>query len=683
MPLSKTKKLTSFVRHNLKPFRPCLAAQHTARRAMSAAGLISGMRIMDIALTYRCNLSCGHCSAADFDPRGRRELAISDIKTLADYALDMDFLSINLTGGEPLIRPDIYEIVSSFNNNRLYISVQSNMLLLSYEMAKRLKDCGVNCITTSIDSYDPDEHDSFRGQPHAYHTTFKAIEIARKAGLSVLVGGTITHQNIRTPELEKLIQKVNSAGAVFLYNLAVPCGNWLGNHEVCITPDDRSHLEYLLDKYPLSSTDHEPGRNAKGCPAGMEKIYITAYGDIIPCPFIHVSFGNIHEQALPDIVKRMQMSSYFNQFQPICIAAEDETLHHKIFALLSGQSLPVSWRQIPVLAEEISAKEAVSPAPMILAEGEVTKEYINCTVCGSKKYTVAARGKDFLYRTSADDFQMVRCSDCGLLYLNPRPLISEASKIYPSDYYTLSGEMSRPGLVARLKEKILIKRLDFFDFKKANVSILDCGCGDCSLLLSIKRRYPAAKCTGIDLNFSEYARKACAEAGIILIESTLESADLAGSNYDLIIMNQLIEHLWEPRLVLRNIINSLKPGGKLSVSTVNTNGYDRPWFAARSWGGYYFPRHLNLFSDIQLENYLESFGLKICMKKNLLAPVIWLNSLEAAWGPEGKGKVSLPRPLFAPTNPVSMSIVTCLEILARFAGRTTSNQITVMQKDEE
>jgi len=286
-----------------------LLAQHSVRRALSLFGR-KGMRLMDIALTYRCNLACEHCSAACFDGCNRQELTLNDIKTLADYAVAMDFLSVNLTGGEPLIRSDIYDIVSLFNKKRIYISIQSNMLLLTKEMARHFKICGVNCFTTSIDSHDPREHDLFRKSPNAHSSTLKGIEIAREAGLSVLAGGVITHQNIRSEGLEKLIRQVNEAGAIFLFNLAVPCGSWLGNKDICLTPQDREHLQYLLDKFPLSSTDHEPGRNAKGCPAGMEKIYITAYGDVIPCHFIHVAFGRIHAEPLPDIVRRMQLSSY-------------------------------------------------------------------------------------------------------------------------------------------------------------------------------------------------------------------------------------------------------------------------------------------------------------------------------------------------------------------------------------
>jgi hypothetical protein len=164
------------------------------------------------------------------------------------------------------------------------------------------------------------------------------------AGLQVLVGGTITHQNLRTTKLRRLIETVNAHGAIFLYNLAIPCGNWQGKEDVLLRGDDREYFNGLLDRYPMSTSDHEVGRNAIGCPAGVEKVYITPYGDVTPCPFIHVRFGNVRERALPDIVATMQQTSYFAQYQKICIAAEDKDFQKDVIARLysTGDTIPVA-----------------------------------------------------------------------------------------------------------------------------------------------------------------------------------------------------------------------------------------------------------------------------------------------------------------------------------------------------
>lgn len=176
----------------------------------------------------------------------------------------------------------------------------------------------------------------------------KGYEALKKAGMQVLVGGTVTHQNLRSKNLEKLIQTVNKEGAIFLFNLAVPCGNWKDNQEFVLRGDDRQYLIRLMQRYPMTSTDHEPGRNEIGCPSGMEKMYITPYGDVIPCPFIHISFGNVLSENLTSIVQKMQSIPEFSKYQKICVAAEDTDFHANVMSKIysSNKQCPVPYADI-------------------------------------------------------------------------------------------------------------------------------------------------------------------------------------------------------------------------------------------------------------------------------------------------------------------------------------------------
>lgn len=324
--LSGARRKIAFVKYNLSPFRLSLAARHVIKRFGSMVGMTKGFRIIDLALTYDCNLFCVHCSA---DPlkQNRPSLTLGDYRRIVQEAHALDVLSWNITGGEPLLIDWLEDLIRVLEPPRHYISVQTNCVGLTEKRAETLARAGVNCITTSIDSIDADEHDRFRGLKDAYRDTLRGIGNARRAGLRVLVGGTVTHQNLRSRQLERLIEAVNREGAIFLFNLAVPCGSWKGRNDVVLRGDDRNYLRNLMTRYPLSSTDHEVGRNAIGCPAGVEKIYITPYGDVLPCPFIHVSFGNVREKSLHGIVARMQTIDWFNRYQDICIAAEDSRFH--------------------------------------------------------------------------------------------------------------------------------------------------------------------------------------------------------------------------------------------------------------------------------------------------------------------------------------------------------------------
>ena len=333
-----------FTRYNLKPFRLQLFLTHATKRLLSKMGLRPGFRIIDLALTYACNLTCQHCSAMVMKS-DRPPLQLDDYRELVKQAKKLDVLSWNLTGGEPLLVSWLEDLIPILEPRTHYISVQTNCALLTEDKARRLAKLGVNCITTSLDSNLESEHNEFRGSPTSYNEVLQGLKNAQKAGMQALVGATITHQNLRSPETVKLIEKANSLGAILLFNLAVPCGRWSGCQNFILRDDDRAYLMDLMDRYPMTSTDHEVGRNKVGCPAGMEKVYITPYGDVIPCPFIHISFGNLREMSLVDIVARMRKTPQFGAYQDICVAAEDQAFQTNVMRKIyePGMTCPAPY----------------------------------------------------------------------------------------------------------------------------------------------------------------------------------------------------------------------------------------------------------------------------------------------------------------------------------------------------
>jgi len=346
--VANTIRKLAFARYNLFPFQPLMVAEHTYKRAASLLGIKQGFRMIDLAITYRCNLKCKHCSAANLN-KGKRTLTLADYEKIVESAeKDLDILSWNITGGEPLLSDILNDLILVLKPQKHYITVQTNTTLLTKKRAEKLAKLGVNCINTSLDSVNPEEHNSFRGMNDAYKKTLKGIRYAKKAGMQVLVGGTVTHQNLRSDDLKRLIELSNREGAIFLFNIAVPCGRWVDNKSIILRGDDRKYLEKLMIEYPLTTTDHEVGRNAIGCPAGMEKIYITAYGDVIPCPFIHVSFGNVKKESLAEIVKRMQKVSYFSEYQNVCLAGEDQEFYTNVMKKIYNgrKGFPASCKEI-------------------------------------------------------------------------------------------------------------------------------------------------------------------------------------------------------------------------------------------------------------------------------------------------------------------------------------------------
>ncbi|MDY6906509.1 MAG: class I SAM-dependent methyltransferase [Thermodesulfobacteriota bacterium] len=306
-----------------------------------------------------------------------------------------------------------------------------------------------------------------------------------------------------------------------------------------------------------------------------------------------------------------------------------------------------------------------------------------CALCGEAGHTVAAKGYDYQYGTTQQPFCFVKCIRCGHLYLNPRPVSESITSIYPVNYYTKDARHS--GMLVGVMKRLVIRRRLFHCnrvFQK-QARILELGCGDCALLVDIKTRYPWCRVKGVDIAIPSQAMLRGRALQIDLVQANAEEVPLEEGAYDLIIMNQLLEHLQDPVRMLHEIQKALKPGGLISIETPNFDGYDRRLFNKSFWGGYYFPRHFHLFNTSSLKALLQKNGFVIVKQAQLVAPIIWIFSLGAVLekilpGPRPQGRN--PGRLLSDRNPVALGIFTLVDLLAIWCGAVTSNQKIIAQK---
>lgn len=305
-------------------------------------------------------------------------------------------------------------------------------------------------------------------------------------------------------------------------------------------------------------------------------------------------------------------------------------------------------------------------------------EQTQCVICGTTEGQVEASGVDYIYEGSSQICVAWRCTNCGHIYLNPRPTVNSIPILYPENYASFSGKFTEESkVISRLKEYIMMRRIrKFLKDLPAGARFLDIGCGDGQLLEAVKRQFPSIEVQGLDWRFEPEARRRLEAQGIILHESRLETADLPTSHFDLVTMNQLIEHLWQPRECLEMVRRILSPLGWLVLATPDVEGYDRQFFISGLWGGYYFPRHLNLFSRRLLLRLLTDCGLETIESCNLVAPVVWCYSLKAFTKIRFPSARWLHRICDVHNVPL-MAIFTLLDMVAILFRVSTSNQTLV------
>lgn len=292
---------------------------------------------------------------------------------------------------------------------------------------------------------------------------------------------------------------------------------------------------------------------------------------------------------------------------------------------------------------------------------------VGCCVCDADNALPIGAGKDYEYRTSGDTFSAARCNSCGLVYLNPRPDVSEFETIYPPDYHAFDFSEQDFGVVYKIRSRLEAKRLlEWCADLPENARILDVGCGD-GFHLKLLKQYGKKSWTleGVDLD--KRAAEMAEKAGLKVHVGNVEKLNLPENYYDLAFMVQTIEHVEKPDEILSAVRQILKPGGKLVIVTDNTDSIDFKLFKNSYWGGYHFPRHWNLFNRNSLSKLAEKVGFEIADLTTQVSPVNWVYSIHNALVDWNLPQFFVNR--FTLKSTVSLSLFTSLDIVLQKLGR--------------
>lgn len=304
--------------------------------------------IIQFQYNYACNFRCEHCSVKRFQGKtDKRCFTIADVAELSRQADEMGLAHMVITGGEPLIFQDFDELVAAIDPQKFYVTSDTNGWLLDDARGRHLKQIGVDKIQLSLDSLDPKEHDDFRRRPGSHERALRAIEAAKKAGLNIIVQTVVTKQRVRSQEFLDFLRFLNDKGVGVFVTYAKPVGAWEGHYEALVDRSDMDYMRELEKKYNVF-THLTPSYGLDlGCIGVKRMISITQYGDVMPCPYIHVSLGNFFEEPLRDIVERGLNIRHFGQYCDTCWIAQDRDFINKYVAgRIYGKPLPVPYKEV-------------------------------------------------------------------------------------------------------------------------------------------------------------------------------------------------------------------------------------------------------------------------------------------------------------------------------------------------
>ncbi len=293
--------------------------------------------LVALNLTKRCNLKCDHCylDATTKAGGGSDELSTEECYRLIDQIAEVNKgCLLVITGGEPLVRPDILDIARHAVKLGFIVVFGTNGMLINDRMAKTLVEIGVMGVGISIDSLNPDKHDHFRGVPGAFASALAGIEACKRNGLQFQVHFSAQPMNYQ--ELPAVVEWAHTLGARVLNVFFMVCTG-RGEELTDITPQQYEEvLGYLVDcqdqykdmlvrarcaphfkrlayeKDPNSPLTKATGYMGGGCLAGTNYARVTPNGELTPCPYMPLSAGNVRETSFADLWER---SDVFNSFR--------------------------------------------------------------------------------------------------------------------------------------------------------------------------------------------------------------------------------------------------------------------------------------------------------------------------------------------------------------------------------
>jgi len=238
-------------------------------------------------------------------------------------------------------------------------------------------------------------------------------------------------------------------------------------------------------------------------------------------------------------------------------------------------------------------------------------EYTVCCICHNNKYeTIYEDLPDLLLNQQNVRATLVKCTNCGLIYQNPRPDIYEIEDFYPDSYESFEPsnyEIRESSLLQRAYDYGIYKRSKFINRYKKDGRLLDVGCA-VGTFLNGMRKYGQWVLQGVEIN-AHAAEVARNKYGLDVFTGTLEQAPFPDQSFDVITLWDVLEHLHDPMASLNKIQSLLKGDGILVMRVPNGNSLDAKIFK-RHWAGLDIPRHLTVFTPGTLELALKGAGFQ-------------------------------------------------------------------------
>lgn len=307
------------------------------------------LRLVAWEMTQACNLACVHCRASACTEPSPDELTTGEGRALIDGIAEVGKPILIMTGGEPLMRSDFFDLARYAMDAGLRAVLATNGCMVTPEVAKEIASVGIPRVSISIDGPSADDHDAFRKVEGAFESSMTGIENLRSAGVPVQINTTLTRRN--RGQLAQIMSLAEGIGAeAFHVFLLVPTGRAKGMSGEEMGPQEYEEsleefyqlgrsstmetkatcapqyyriLRQQAKKEGVEVTAETFGLNARtrGCLGGLSFVFVSHRGELQPCGYFDVQAGSVRESEFKEIWENAEIFRNlraFSQMQGKC-----------------------------------------------------------------------------------------------------------------------------------------------------------------------------------------------------------------------------------------------------------------------------------------------------------------------------------------------------------------------------
>ncbi len=320
--------------------KPDTSSHHPDKDEKEAA-----IRLAAWEITRNCNLSCVHCRASATNGPYTGELDTQACLRLLDQIAETGTPIVILTGGEPLLRNDIFEIAKYGTGKGLRMVMAPNGTLITEAFAEQMADSGIKRISISLDGATKEEHDNFRGVEGAFEGALRGIKFAREAGTEFQINTTITRANLaQIPVIQELAAELGAVAHHIFLLVPTGRGKYIIDQEISAEEYEQTlnwfydqkektpmqlkatcapHYYRILrqrakkDGKPVTFQTHGLDAVTRGCLGGTGFCFISHRGIVQPCGFLNINCGDVTKTSFADIWKNSDVFLSLRNFDEL------------------------------------------------------------------------------------------------------------------------------------------------------------------------------------------------------------------------------------------------------------------------------------------------------------------------------------------------------------------------------